>query len=153
MSQHISLCVSDVVSPPGGCSKAVLWLGQLKLSCSEEQLGALVGLLTHSLAFGPISSWGTDVFIEIGALAGEGHSLAAPASSNVLTSLSESHHIYFYLFIFGTLSCDWIQTFVLLQLSLKHFHFCSWSPRLPHVSSGERANRRNHSHGYFNDTT
>ncbi|XP_071762031.2 uncharacterized protein strc1 [Centroberyx gerrardi] len=50
-------------------SKAVLWLGQLRLSCSEEQLLALVGLLTHSLAFGPTSSWGTDVFIEIGALA------------------------------------------------------------------------------------
>lgn len=56
--------------PSGGCSKAVLWLGQLMLSCSEEQLVALVGLLTHSLAFGPISSWGTDVFIEIGVLAG-----------------------------------------------------------------------------------
>ncbi|XP_034733689.1 stereocilin isoform X2 [Etheostoma cragini] len=50
-------------------SKAVLWLGQLKLSCSEEQLQVLVGLLAHSLAFGPISSWGTDVFIEIGVLA------------------------------------------------------------------------------------
>ncbi|XP_041845461.1 stereocilin isoform X2 [Melanotaenia boesemani] len=50
-------------------SKAVLWLGQLRLSCSEEQLLALVGLLTHSLAFGPMSSWGTDVFIEIGVLA------------------------------------------------------------------------------------
>ncbi|KAL7406469.1 hypothetical protein ABVT39_019936 [Epinephelus coioides] len=50
-------------------SKAVLWLGQLRLSCSEEQLLVLVGLLAHSLAFGPISSWGTDVFIEIGVLA------------------------------------------------------------------------------------
>ncbi|KAM9765806.1 stereocilin [Menidia menidia] len=50
-------------------SKAVLWLGQLRLSCSEEQLLALVELLTHSLAFGPMSSWGTDVFIEIGVLA------------------------------------------------------------------------------------
>ncbi|XP_019722788.1 stereocilin [Hippocampus comes] len=50
-------------------SKAVLWLGQLKLSCSEEQLSALAGLLTHSLAFGPISSWGMEVFIEIGSLA------------------------------------------------------------------------------------
>ncbi|XP_049573890.2 stereocilin [Syngnathus scovelli] len=50
-------------------SKAVLWLGQLKLSCSEEQLSALVGLLTHSLAFGPISSWDMEVFIEIGVLA------------------------------------------------------------------------------------
>ncbi|XP_074522617.1 uncharacterized protein strc1 [Halichoeres trimaculatus] len=50
-------------------SKAVLWLGQLRLSCSEEQLLAFVGLLSHSLAFGPISSWGTDVFLEIGVLA------------------------------------------------------------------------------------
>lgn len=55
---------------PGGCSKAVLFLGQLRLSCSEEQLLVLIGRLTHSLAFGPISSWGTDVFIEIGVLAG-----------------------------------------------------------------------------------
>ncbi|KAM3624737.1 uncharacterized protein V6R79_000765 [Siganus canaliculatus] len=50
-------------------SKAVFWLGQLRLSCSEEQLLTLVRLLTHSLAFGPISSWGADVFIEIGVLA------------------------------------------------------------------------------------
>ncbi|XP_038557904.1 stereocilin [Micropterus salmoides] len=49
--------------------KAVLWLGRLRLSCSEEQLLALVKLLTNGLAFGPISSWGTDVFIEIGVLA------------------------------------------------------------------------------------
>uniref|UniRef100_A0A3Q3KZN9 Stereocilin 1 n=1 Tax=Labrus bergylta TaxID=56723 RepID=A0A3Q3KZN9_9LABR len=50
--------------------KAVLQLGQLKLSCSEEQLLAFIELLTHSFAFGPTSSWGTDVFIEIGVLAG-----------------------------------------------------------------------------------
>ncbi|KAL6113010.1 uncharacterized protein ACO6RY_11391 [Pungitius sinensis] len=50
-------------------SKAVLWLGQLRLSCSEDQLLALVELLTHRLAFGPMSSWGTSVFIEIGVLA------------------------------------------------------------------------------------
>ncbi|XP_028999497.2 stereocilin [Betta splendens] len=50
-------------------SKAVLQLGRLTLSCSEDQLAALVGLLTNSLAFGPISSWGTDVFIEIGVMA------------------------------------------------------------------------------------
>ncbi|KAM8894443.1 stereocilin isoform 2-T2 [Spinachia spinachia] len=50
-------------------SKAVLWLGQLRLSCSEEQLLALVELLTNRLAFGPMSSWGTAVFIEIGILA------------------------------------------------------------------------------------
>ncbi|XP_023809193.1 stereocilin [Oryzias latipes] len=50
-------------------SKAVLCLGQLSLSCSEEQLQALVELLSHSLAFGLMSSWGTDVFMEIGVLA------------------------------------------------------------------------------------
>ncbi|XP_048087526.1 stereocilin [Alosa alosa] len=50
-------------------SKAVLWLGRLRLQCSEVQQRALVGLLSHSLAFGPISSWGTDVFLEISGLA------------------------------------------------------------------------------------
>ncbi|XP_026122207.1 stereocilin-like [Carassius auratus] len=50
-------------------SKAVLWLGRLYLSCSEEQLQALIGLLSNSLAFGPVSSWGSEVFIEIGAIA------------------------------------------------------------------------------------
>uniref|UniRef100_A0A3Q1G914 Stereocilin 1 n=1 Tax=Acanthochromis polyacanthus TaxID=80966 RepID=A0A3Q1G914_9TELE len=49
--------------------KAVLWLGRLRLSCLEEQLLALVQLLIHPLAFGDMSSWGTDVFIEIGVLA------------------------------------------------------------------------------------
>lgn len=60
------------MSPSGGRSKAVLWLGQLQLSCSEDQLLVLVGLLSHTLAFGPISSWGAEVFIEIGVLAGIG---------------------------------------------------------------------------------
>lgn len=64
---HLPSCCA---SSPGGCSKAVLWLGQLKLSCSEEQMTALVELLTNSLAFGAMSSWDTDVFIEIGVLAG-----------------------------------------------------------------------------------
>ncbi|XP_073692719.1 uncharacterized protein strc1 [Garra rufa] len=50
-------------------SKAVLWLGRLNLSCSEEQLQALIGLLSHRLAFGQVSSWGSEVFIEIGAIA------------------------------------------------------------------------------------
>ncbi|XP_028812338.1 stereocilin isoform X2 [Denticeps clupeoides] len=50
-------------------SKAVLWLGQLRLSCSEEQSQALVWLLSQSEAFGPVSSWSTEVFLEIGTLA------------------------------------------------------------------------------------
>lgn len=55
------------------CSKAALWLGRLRLQCTEDQQRALVGLLSHSLAFGPVSSWGTDVFLEIGTLAGTPH--------------------------------------------------------------------------------
>ncbi|XP_061102953.1 uncharacterized protein strc1 [Conger conger] len=50
-------------------SKAALWLGGLRLSCSEEQLLVLVGMLEHSLAFGKTSSWGPQEFIEIGMLA------------------------------------------------------------------------------------
>ncbi|XP_051503296.1 stereocilin-like [Myxocyprinus asiaticus] len=50
-------------------SKAVLWLGRLRLSCSEEQLQAMIGLLSNSLSFGLVSSWGSEVFTEIGAIA------------------------------------------------------------------------------------
>ncbi|XP_051558415.1 stereocilin-like [Myxocyprinus asiaticus] len=50
-------------------SKAVLWLGRLRLSCSEEQLQVMIGLLSNRLTFGPVSSWGSEVFIEIGAIA------------------------------------------------------------------------------------
>ncbi|XP_060767545.1 stereocilin [Neoarius graeffei] len=50
-------------------SKAVLWLGRLNLSCSEDQLQAVVSLLSHRLVFGSISSWGPEVFLEIGAFA------------------------------------------------------------------------------------
>nr|XP_029501759.1 stereocilin-like isoform X2 [Oncorhynchus nerka] len=34
-----------------------------------RRAAALTGLLSHSLAFGPISSWHPEVFIEVGALA------------------------------------------------------------------------------------
>ncbi|XP_072320724.1 uncharacterized protein strc1 [Eucyclogobius newberryi] len=50
-------------------SKAVHYLGQLKLQCTEDQLSTMVGLLNHALAFGPTPFWGTDVFIEIGIIA------------------------------------------------------------------------------------
>ncbi|XP_046696648.1 stereocilin-like [Silurus meridionalis] len=48
-------------------SKAVLWLGRLNLSCSEDQLQAAVSLLCNTQVFGPVSSWGPEVFLEIGA--------------------------------------------------------------------------------------
>uniref|UniRef100_H3ART2 CTD small phosphatase like 2 n=1 Tax=Latimeria chalumnae TaxID=7897 RepID=H3ART2_LATCH len=50
-------------------SKAVLWIGRLKLGCNEEQLEALTRLLAHPLAFGFVSEWKSEVFIEIGAVA------------------------------------------------------------------------------------
>ncbi|MFT7816572.1 stereocilin-like [Arapaima gigas] len=49
--------------------QAVLWLGHLRLLCSDEQLQVLVGLLSNNLAFGHMSSWGPEVFIEIGSFA------------------------------------------------------------------------------------
>uniref|UniRef100_W5N8L8 Stereocilin 1 n=1 Tax=Lepisosteus oculatus TaxID=7918 RepID=W5N8L8_LEPOC len=50
-------------------SKAVLWIGRINLPCSEQQLGSLVGLLSQAATFGPISSWGPEVFMEIGSVA------------------------------------------------------------------------------------
>uniref|UniRef100_A0AAV2LU93 Stereocilin LRR domain-containing protein n=1 Tax=Knipowitschia caucasica TaxID=637954 RepID=A0AAV2LU93_KNICA len=50
-------------------SKAVLYLGQLKLQCDEEQLRAMIGLLSHALAFGLVPFWKSDVFMEIGIIA------------------------------------------------------------------------------------
>lgn len=90
------------LSPSGGCSKAVLWLGQLRLPCSEEQLQALVELLTNSLVFGHMSSWGTDVFIDIGVLAGIVHLLSLP---------SQLCCVYCYIWL----------------ISIKHILF-SWPP-------------------------
>lgn len=78
------------MSPSGGCSKAALWLGQLKLSCSEEQLLVLVSLLSHSLTFGPISSWGAEVFIEIGVLAGIGGEMSTLRVKSMIDGTNKS---------------------------------------------------------------
>ncbi|XP_039627283.1 stereocilin [Polypterus senegalus] len=62
--------VSDIsVMNPVEFSKAVLWIGKLKLSCSENQLEEMAKLLMHSLAFGPASNWHGDTFLEIGTIA------------------------------------------------------------------------------------
>ena len=131
----LNLLSPRALSPPAGCSKAVLFLGQLTLSCSEEQLDALVGLLTHSLAFGLMSSWGTDVFIEIGVLAGLVPSLSLPREVWAHNLKFKSPNVYYItLHFFQTCPTS-----------------CSWSPRLCHVGFGERANRRNYALGYLND--
>ncbi|XP_060709669.1 stereocilin-like [Hemiscyllium ocellatum] len=54
---------------PEEFSKAVLFLGGLKLSCSEAQLEALARLTTLPQAFGLVSNWGPEIFTEIGSVA------------------------------------------------------------------------------------
>ena len=51
-------------------SLAVLFLRELALPCSEPQLEALVSRLASPHAFGSVSGWTSDVFTEIGTLAG-----------------------------------------------------------------------------------
>ncbi|XP_051898350.1 stereocilin-like [Pristis pectinata] len=67
---------------PEEFSKAVLFIGNLKLRCSESQLEALAKLTTHSEAFGPVSKWGAEIFTEIG-------SIAAGLADMALSSLVE----------------------------------------------------------------
>ncbi|KAF3830465.1 hypothetical protein GH733_004284 [Mirounga leonina] len=50
-------------------SQAALFLGNLHLQCSEEQLEVLAQLLVRPGGFGPISNWGPEIFTEIGTIA------------------------------------------------------------------------------------
>ncbi|XP_067871305.1 stereocilin [Heterodontus francisci] len=54
---------------PEEFSKAVLFIGHLKLRCTEGQMEALARLTTHSQAFGTVSKWGAEIFTEIGSIA------------------------------------------------------------------------------------
>lgn len=51
-------------------SQAALFLGNLHLPCSEEQLEVLAYLLVLPGGFGPVSNWGPEIFTEIGTIAG-----------------------------------------------------------------------------------
>ncbi|GAB5572516.1 stereocilin isoform X2 [Prionailurus iriomotensis] len=51
-------------------SQAALFLGNLHLQCSEEQLEVLAQLLVLPGGFGPVSNWGPEIFTEIGTIAG-----------------------------------------------------------------------------------
>ena len=53
-------------------SQAALFLGNLHLPCSEEQLEVLAQLLVLPGGFGPVSNWGPEIFTEIGTIAGIG---------------------------------------------------------------------------------
>ncbi|XP_041535170.1 stereocilin [Microtus oregoni] len=50
-------------------SQAALFLGNLHLPCSEEQLEVLAYLLVLPGGFGPVSNWGPEIFTEIGTIA------------------------------------------------------------------------------------
>lgn len=52
------------------CSMAVLFLREMSLPCTEQQMEALTRHLSRPEAFGPVSAWGPEVFTEIGTLAG-----------------------------------------------------------------------------------
>ncbi|KAG9352325.1 hypothetical protein JZ751_020738, partial [Albula glossodonta] len=54
---------------PYKLSLAVLFLRDLALPCTEQQTEALTSRLSSPTGFGPISSWGSEVFTEIGTLA------------------------------------------------------------------------------------
>ncbi|KAL1007308.1 hypothetical protein UPYG_G00084780 [Umbra pygmaea] len=54
---------------PYNLSVAVLFLRGLDLPCSEPQMEALTSRLSAPQAFGPVSTWGPEVFTEIGTLA------------------------------------------------------------------------------------
>ncbi|XP_066504103.1 stereocilin [Hoplias malabaricus] len=54
---------------PFNLSVAALFLREVVLPCSEEQTEALTARLSSPLGFGPVSSWGSEVFTEIGTLA------------------------------------------------------------------------------------
>lgn len=54
---------------PYNLSMAALFLRKLALPCSEQQMEALTARLSSPQAFGPVSTWGPEVFTEIGTLA------------------------------------------------------------------------------------
>lgn len=54
---------------PYNLSMAVLFLREMSLPCTEQQMEALTGCLSRPEAFGPVSTWGPEVFTEIGTLA------------------------------------------------------------------------------------
>ncbi|KAG9266572.1 stereocilin-like [Astyanax mexicanus] len=67
---------------PSNLSVAALFLRETVLPCSEDQTEALTARLSNTMGFGPVSSWGSEVFTEIG-------TLAAGLDDMVLTALVE----------------------------------------------------------------
>lgn len=70
--------VRDRLAPSAPRSKAAPFLGSLSLRCTEQQAEVLAAHLTSSAAFGPATTWGPEIFTEVGTLAGEGWDSAMP---------------------------------------------------------------------------
>uniref|UniRef100_A0AAZ1Y063 Stereocilin LRR domain-containing protein n=1 Tax=Oreochromis aureus TaxID=47969 RepID=A0AAZ1Y063_OREAU len=56
---------------PYNLSMAVVFLRETSLPCTEQQMEALTSCFSRPQAFGPVSTWGPEVFTEIGTLAEE----------------------------------------------------------------------------------
>ncbi|XP_060924825.1 stereocilin [Limanda limanda] len=54
---------------PYNLSVAAVFLREMSLPCTEQQMEALMSRLSRPEAFGPVSTWGPEVFTEIGTLA------------------------------------------------------------------------------------
>ncbi|XP_072237407.1 stereocilin [Leuresthes tenuis] len=54
---------------PYNLSIAILFLREMSLPCTEQQMEALTSCLSRPEAFGPASAWGPEIFTEIGTLA------------------------------------------------------------------------------------
>ncbi|KAM3876997.1 stereocilin [Diretmus argenteus] len=54
---------------PYNLSMAVVFLREMALPCTEQQMEVMTGRLSSPEAFGPVSAWGPEVFTEIGTLA------------------------------------------------------------------------------------
>ncbi|XP_040896046.1 stereocilin-like [Toxotes jaculatrix] len=54
---------------PYNLSVAVLFLREMSMPCTEQQMEVLASRLSRPEAFGPVSAWGPEVFTEIGTLA------------------------------------------------------------------------------------
>ncbi|XP_063781950.1 stereocilin isoform X2 [Pseudophryne corroboree] len=50
-------------------SQAAVFVGTLKLKCTEAQMEVLTNFLTSNSAFGVVSRWGPEIFTEVGTLA------------------------------------------------------------------------------------
>lgn len=72
------------------CSVAVMFLREMTLPCTEQQMEALTNCLARAEAFGPVSAWGPEIFTEIGTLAGTVEHRIPQGANFLCTNFSNS---------------------------------------------------------------